>query len=384
VDPIQSPVKRLFYLDTARGFAALSVALWHFFTALDGYTGSVVVNGSPLQLFWYADGGVLFFFIHSGFILTYSYANEKSRFNLPNYVRYLIERLFRIYPLFLFVLILSYVLQRTIYPLSGTSYLSGHLLQFWINKKDLAALAKEALLVIRLPDNANERLIPQDWTLTVELALCPFIPLLSLLWRKAKWFYWLVVLVLLKLVHVNTYLFEIASGVSIYFLWEPGKRVWAGMTQIVRVLAIVTGVALYTCFFNFSSLLTLDHMLFSPGIDRFIVVSGCALFFMIMISSPAVQRVLSHSALVRVGRCCYSLYLVHLLLLICFAGPAMRILHGWFEAPFWLYGGILLVVYLVATVGMSLLTYQFVEKPFNQLGKRISRRMESALGGLTR
>ncbi len=90
---------------------------------------------------------------------------------------------------------------------------------------------------------------------------------------------------------------------------------------------------------------------------------------------------MSNPFLVKIGRSCYSLYLVHLLLLICFADPGMRLLHEWFAAPFWLYGAILLVVYLALTIGISFLTYRFVEKPFNQLGKRISRRTESALAG---
>jgi peptidoglycan/LPS O-acetylase OafA/YrhL len=379
VDPIQSPAIRLFYLDTARGLAAVSVVIWHYFTALAGYDASAVVYHSAGHLFWYGEADVIFFFVHSGFILTYSYANAESRLNFPGYTRYLIERIFRIYPLFLFILAVSYILRSTVYPFSNGSYLSSHLLQLWNARKSAAEVAKEAILVIRVPDDANDRFMPQDWTLTVELLVCPFIPFLSLLWRRGKWFFWPVVLIALKFLHFNTYLFEFATGVFIFFLWKDTRRVWARTPVLIRIVAGVAGVVLYSCLMNFSPLFSLDHMLFSPGVDRFIVVAGCAVFFMIMISSTKVQRVMSNPFLVKIGRSCYSLYLVHLLLLICFADPGMRLLHEWFTAPFWLYGLILLVVYLAVTIGISFLTYRFVEKPFNQLGKRISRRMESAL-----
>jgi hypothetical protein len=156
VDPIQSPARRLFYLDTARGLAAVSVVIWHYFTALAGYDGSAVVYHSAGHLFWYGEADVIFFFVHSGFILTYSYANAESRLNFPGYTRYLIERIFRIYPLFLFILAVSYILRSTVYPFSNGSYLSTHLLQLWNARKSAVEVAKEAILVIRVPDDAND------------------------------------------------------------------------------------------------------------------------------------------------------------------------------------------------------------------------------------
>ncbi len=346
-----------------------------------GYDRNAGVNSSPFHLFYYADAAVIFFFIHSGFILTYAYANEGSRLSAPSYVRFLIERGFRIYPLFLFVLLLSYILRETIYPLSGGSYLSGHFLTFWSNRKGLGALAKEALLVIRIPDEAADRLIPQDWTLTIELLVCPLLPFLALLWRRSRWLFWPLVLIALRFFHFSTWLFEFATGVFIFFMWKDVRRVWDRMSFILRLLVAVAGIVMYACCFHFSLLFTPDHALFSPGMDRFIVVAGCAAGLMIMLCSSRVQRILSYPFLVRIGRCCYSVYIVHLLLLICFAGYGMQVLHGRLAIPWRMSEAILLLLYLAVTTGMSLLTYRFVEQPFNQWGKRVSRRTERALIG---
>jgi peptidoglycan/LPS O-acetylase OafA/YrhL len=379
VDQITSQTKRLSYLDTARGLAAVSVVVWHYFTALSGYDRSAVVNSSPLHFFWYGEADVIFFFIHSGFILTYSYANAETRVTVGKYVKYLIERGFRIYPLFLFILVTSWVLRNSFYPFSDGRYLSEHLLQYWGAKKDLGALAKEAILIVRIPDNANERLMPQDWTLTVELLVCPLVPLLALLLRKAKWVFWPLVFVMLWVFHFNTYLFEFATGVFLFFLWKDCRSVWSRIGIVPKLAAVGAAILLYSCLFHFSPIFSLENMVFSPAIDRLMVVAGCALFFMIMISSARVQRWMSQAVLVKIGRSCYSLYLIHLLLLICFADYSMQVLQGWFNAPFWLNGLILLGVYLLVTILLSFLTYRFVEKPFNLLGKKISRRMEAML-----
>jgi peptidoglycan/LPS O-acetylase OafA/YrhL len=379
VDQITSPTKRLSYLDTARGLAAVSVVIWHYFTALAGYDRSAVVNSSPLHFFWYGEADVIFFFIHSGFILTYSYANAETRVTFGKYVKYLIERGFRIYPLFLFILLVSWILRNRFFPFSDGRTLSGHLLQYWGAKKDLGALAKEAILIVRIPENANERLMPQDWTLTVELLVCPLVPLLALLLRKAKWFFWPLVFVMLWLFHFNTYLFEFATGVFIFFLWKDGRSIWNRIGIVPKLLALVTAIFLYSCLFHFSPIFSLENMVFSPAIDRLMVVAGCALFFMIMISSARVQRWMSYPLLVKIGRSCYSLYLIHLLLLICFADWGMQLLAGYRVAPFWLNGMILLLVYLLVTILLSFLTYRFVERPFNLLGKKISRKTETGL-----
>jgi peptidoglycan/LPS O-acetylase OafA/YrhL len=379
VDPIQSPARRLFYLDTARGLAAVSVVIWHYFTSLSGYDRSAYLGNSPFHFFWYGEADVIFFFIHSGFILTYSYANAETRLTPAKYVKYLIERGFRIYPLFIFILIVSWIIRNNFYPFSNGQFASSHLMEYWPAKKNLAAVAKEAILVIRIPDNAGERFMPQDWTLTVELLVCPLIPFMALLFRRAKWFFWPVILVLLKVFHFNTYLFEFATGVFIFFIWEDARDLWKRSPVWVRVLAIVAATVLYTCFFHFSPIFSLVDMVFSPGIDRLVVVAGCAAFFVVIISSSRVQRFMSYPLLVRIGRACYSLYLIHLLLLICFADYGMHVLHAWFAFPEWLDQLILLLVYLLLTIVLSFITYRLVEKPFNQFGKRVSRRAEAAV-----
>jgi len=75
-------MNRFSYMDSVRGLAALSVAIWHFFTALVDYRQPGLISTSPLHLLWYGEAAVVFFFIYSGFILSYSYTNPPQKLPL--------------------------------------------------------------------------------------------------------------------------------------------------------------------------------------------------------------------------------------------------------------------------------------------------------------
>ena len=123
--------RRLPFLDSARGFAAVSVITWHCFTTIIFSLQNSKINSTPFHLFWYGEADVIFFFIHSGFILSYSNSNFEKVFSGTSYVKYLIRRIFRIYPLFLFILLVSYLLKTQVYPIqTNTNYISPHFSSF--------------------------------------------------------------------------------------------------------------------------------------------------------------------------------------------------------------------------------------------------------------
>ena len=216
-------MNRFSYLDSARGLAALSVTVWHFFTAFVDYRQPGLVSTSALHFFWYGEADVVFFFIHSGFILSYSYTSGPKKITAGSYVRFLIERIFRIYPLFLFILFASFALKNSNFPLiNQTFYATDHIHIFWGRKYNLVTVLKEAILFIQIPQAPGLRLIPQDWILTVEIIAGALIPLMALLLKKVKWFfYWIVIILVIKLARLNTYIFEFATGI---FLFIAGKK----------------------------------------------------------------------------------------------------------------------------------------------------------------
>ena len=374
---ITTPPKRFHYLDSARGLAAICVVTWHFFTAFLDYKKSTFVNAAPLRVFWYGEADMLFFFIHSGFILTYSYIGRQKIFTLGNYVRFLIERVFRIYPVFLFILLVSFLIKNSIFPITSGVYTTDHIKSFWKGEYDVNDLFKQAVLFIRVPDGANLRLIPQDWTLTIEIIVGALIPIMAFLLKKNKWLYWVIIVVSIKLAHFNTYIFEFAAGVFLFYNWEAISGAWKGLNIYLKSTAVACSIVLGTCFFYFPTIFSMDRIFLSPGIDRLIVITGCCLVFSIIISSRLLQKILSRSFIVKIGRVCYSIYLVHMLLLICFADYFMQLLHRLLSLSNAGYLIIAFVAYLIATILISFVTFALVEKPFNKIGKLIGKTCET-------
>jgi peptidoglycan/LPS O-acetylase OafA/YrhL len=371
---------RFVYLDSARGLAAMSVVVWHFIAGFSILMDNSFFLQSPAHFFWYGEADVIFFFIHSGFILTYAYAGWQSKINLGSYLRFLIERFFRIYPLFIFILLLSCALQKWVYPLQTSNIVTDQFHSFWKGNFDLRHLLKTAALIFSM-NQESFALIPQDWTLAIEVIVGPFVPFLAFMLRgkKMSWLYWPIVFILIFLLKINTYLFEFALGVFIFYSWQRINIIWRSVSLSIRILVLATAFVLYTCFFHFCSMFNASNVWIRPGIDRFIVAIGCSLFFCIIISSQGIQKIMSHQLLVKIGKACYSLYLWHLIFLICVANFFMPwILSVIKMSPGWALI-IYFILYMIANLFLSQITYKLVEIPFNMLGKRIGRRAESLL-----
>jgi peptidoglycan/LPS O-acetylase OafA/YrhL len=373
--------KRLPYLDSARGFAAVSVITWHCFTAVIFSLQSSQINSTPFHLFWYGEADVIFFFIHSGFILSYSNSFFEDAFSIPSYIKYLIRRIFRIYPLFLCILLVSFILKTQVYPIQTKSnYISLHFSRFWENKTTYTGLLKEGLLVVRIPSDAEIRLIPQDWTLTIELLLCPLIPLMNFINKRFRIFFLVIVFLLIKLFHFNTFLFEFAVGVSLYGFRNELELVWNRTSGLIKIIFLAVAIILYSCCFSFVNIFDIHCVFLTPAVDRFMLVAGCAMFFICILNSQFIQKILSLPVFVSIGKICYSLYVNHIFLLICFSNIIMSTFHHLINGPDWLIILLFVLTFQLLTIIVSVITYHVIEKPLNKLGHLLGNRVSEFIG----
>jgi peptidoglycan/LPS O-acetylase OafA/YrhL len=371
--------KRFTYLDSTRGLAALSVAIWHFLVTFFDPRQPGIITTSPLHIFWYSEADIIFFFVYSGFVLSYSYTGSQKPLRLSSFMRFLIERVFRIYPLFLFILFTSFFLKNSIFPLTPAKYSNQHFQLFWSQVESLRTVIREAILFIPVPEPGNFHLIPQDWTLEVEIVVGAFVPFLGFLIRKNKVVYWVAVFSAILFLHLNAHLIEFACGVFIFSSWKDILRLWNRLGILLKLAAGVLSVILYSCFFQFSSLFYADRIFIRQHVDRVIVICGCCMLLSIVLSSGVTQKVLSLPLFVKIGRICYSIYLTHMLLLICFADYLMVALHHLFNLPEILYLLIAFIIFISVTLFISFLTFSFIERPFNKIGKKIGQRVEKSI-----
>ena len=123
VDPDQQ-VRKLQFLDGLRGLAAVYVVIGHgralfwegytdgFLTHPDSYSAFEKWQMYFFSLFKFGHEAVLFFFVLSGFVIHLKYASNYSRTGLYQfqYGSYLVKRIKRIYPPFIFALLLTAML----------------------------------------------------------------------------------------------------------------------------------------------------------------------------------------------------------------------------------------------------------------------------------
>ncbi len=362
--------KRLLYLDSARGLAALSVITWHFLLAVYMMQTSLFHYQSPFHFFWYGEADVIFFFIHSGFILAYSYAGPEKKLTPRSYIQFLIERIFRIYPLFLFILIISFLAinhTANLHAADPASWVN----RFWMHPESVRGLATQSMLIVRVPESANLRLIPQDWTLSVEILAGATVPILAFAGRKYFWAF-LLLLAIFKISGIfSTFVFEFGLGVGLFLLRDNIISLWQRIPMVVKFLFLVLTLALYSGFLFFPTMFSDDVVLFSAKTDRIVIDAGCACAFILLLASPKIQRALSARVLVSIGRICYSIYLVHkLIIMICWRAM-QQFLEKIHQQPLMVVTAYL--VYFITVIVISQLLFWSIEKPANKFGKKIAR-----------
>jgi peptidoglycan/LPS O-acetylase OafA/YrhL len=213
-------------------------------------------------------------------------------------------------------------------------------------------------------------LVPQGWTLPIELIISFFIPLGILLASRNS--LWLIFFTLVAIgpLGATYFVFHFAVGLLIakYYqeilVWLEPRRGW-------KVAALLAGVFLYTFRFTLPVYFKWQLPVYAPWI---ITGIGSALLLMVVIASARARTFLSLAWLRHIGRISYSIYLVHFLVLI-FLIPRFFI---WLDSPqayaqaAW---GAGLTMTIVLTVGLATLSHRWVELPSMALGKSLVTRL---------
>jgi len=351
-------IPKLQALTSLRFFAAAMIVLFH----AQGYFGAI----PPLARFTLTQG-VCFFFVLSGFILTYAYPSLDPR----GVGRFLVARLARIVPLHLVAFVVYILILPAWYRDSvsrgtrGAGLLTLFLLQAWVP-------------VYRVQTAFNG----VSWSLSVEFFFSLCFPLLLWRWRRT----WRVklaasfLLVCGSILVANHWLSHLPRGAKppdvVYFfpparLWEfvvgvATAHLWRYLRPRVRCgrwvgTALEVAILAATFVVMFQSGAWAHRAgrwgMIGPGGEAWLASSGfVCLPFAALICAMAcewgwVARFLSRRPLVLLGEISFSLYLLHLI--VCH----YYVLHpGPFVAlpPWLLYLGYWAIVLLAAYVGWAM------------------------------
>lgn len=337
-------------LQSVRGIAALVVVFSHtlnFFRLPPGTEWTALANGHA---------GVVIFFVLSGFVLSRSLENVRT---MADTIRWYTKRLFRIYPAIWAASLLALAYLALLHwrvPIADeSSWIQG---RYREDRWDMLHVAASFAGMLAF-------LLPQLWTITVELVGSFFMPFFKRVMDRgrAPILGLLAVLLVICLLFseqtyygIAAYMVDFAVGMALAEV--PASRV--GFLARFKVPLAVAALAMLL-FARWGYLGSLHG--FAP---HMIELVGAVLLVMLVVHCRLGGRTLQWSPVIWVGNISYSVYLVHF--------PVMSILSKVVgQTPFGaVEKNLLLTVATVAvTLPLSDLLFRFVERPGNDLGKRL-------------
>lgn len=344
--------KRIQYLDSIRGLAAMSVVIFHCISNHWGYRTEAKVS----FLLFNGSDAVSLFFVLSGLVLTLQLNYScPDKIGWTEYKHFLAKRLFRIYPAYLVCLLIYYC------------YAFGHLpvKEFIVHTLTNRYYFLQELLLIR----ENHNLYLPGWSLGIEIALSALLPFFVLLYRYDKKLFgaFVAAVLILNKHYISIFSLHFCLGIvlaSCYdkiFSYDFKKSIYYKYRSVFYIILF----ALY----NFRHLLSLlpdtfwyDKISEILYLDEFIFTGiGAAGVLAFCINNHAVQSWLSVKPLVFLGKISYGIYLTHWFFLTI-------LLDNWnYFYPIFNNEFYLMLFYIIITVSATLIVstvlYYAVEQP---------------------
>jgi peptidoglycan/LPS O-acetylase OafA/YrhL len=351
-----SQVGRVVSLDGLRGLAALYVAAFH--CRLLSFRDFPIDTG-PRWLAWlmYGRVAVVFFLALSGFSLAISAA--KNGWRLGGLARYARRRAWRILPAYWAALAVSLVVAREIVP---ATYFGPP------TKRSVAVygLLLQDIVSARTPNGAM-------WSIAVEVELYVVFPLLLLLRRRLGTVLLLAAVlvpaVVLGLLAPNRTPAEGMNGLTwhlapIFVLGLVAAGIVVASERIRRVpwhwLAALAALPPVLLIAANGSVWTAGHYFW---VDLLAGPSMVMLLVAVAVGRPAILvRLLATRPLRSLGACSYSLYLIHLPIVMIISRKFVRPEFGYGVTAFWLTIGFGVPISVLAARGFA----EIFELPFQR------------------
>ena len=363
-------------LDSLRGIAALIVVFshcgmvfpvlsdygLHFRLSADGWAEPFgwLLTATPLQVVWLGRGPVVLFFVLSGFVLALPWLRGRP----PAYGGYAIRRVCRIYLPYLAAVALAMGLEEAFagHHLAGQSEWFDRM--NWTERVGVDAIIAHLLMLGT--HNSFDNVI---WSLVYEMRSSLLLPLLLLpvlRWRLTGAVGLVVVLILVarvlgKMGVDSPIVHSIAGTLRYASLFVMGAAAAQAAGWITGVLGrhaahpwllLVVGLSLL-------SMRWLYLELYVQGLGGVLVIAA-------VLAPGPIARLLTHPAPRGLGRISYSLYLIHVPVLL-------TLMHVFAESlPRLAIVAAVPPLAILAAIGF----HRWVEDPAAQLGRRLGRRMD--------
>ncbi len=348
------------YLDSIRGIAALMVLFyhyigWHYHTTPIKWS-FLVINGGD---------AVSFFFVLSGFVLSYKYLILDHPLEI---YKFWISRIFRLLPGFA-VAVLAMAFWWN-YPITG------------VKLQDLFIDNNQGLYEELFLFRSRTRFYGAGWTLVIELLISFFVPFIIVIAKRNKQVMLPLMFCILIIGNgfISRFFLHFTLGVTLAaFYYEITadtfrQSVWYRF----RWILLPACWALFSLrHINELSPLGPSLMTFLNYVQiDFFIISGFASFVFLgaMIHSPKAQKALDKSLWRFYGRISYGIYLIHWFVVSVIFDRWDKFVSLFSDE--WVAYFVMMAVCLAVSTLLATIIHYAVELPFMRWGKRLVRKMK--------
>ena len=350
--------------DTLRFFAFLKVFLQHIPVVAFAWFNILRAGGII---------GVQFFFVLSGFLITYIILNEKSQTGTLHLKNFFARRILRIWPLFYLIVAVSYAIPFILGLLHQPKVNTGYHPTWWVS---LLFLENYKMIFTHSMPNVEELSI--TWSLCIEehfyivwgLLLCvipvkyfPRIAATAIVTAIISRFVFFHYHLDPTDLFTNIDLFAFGA-IPAYMLVCHNDKTEA----LIRRMPHGVHVLVFVC--------TIAYVLVSAQVKNIIAnnlwlttTSGIMFSTLIFFTMYDVQYFRTSALISKLGTYTYGLYMYHVLIIVLLVRVFDR-LHYSLDRP--LYAAMFTFIALAGTILCSMASYHFFEKPFLKL-KRFFR-----------
>ncbi len=315
----------------------------------------------------FSGDAVSMFFVLSGFVLSRPYLlpqNPRQVF-LPTFY---LRRLTRIWIPWFFVFCFSAVVIRYFFVDYPTTppYDRVELRASWHLPLTLVgALRQMALINLPVSDNIPY-MMPQDWSLGVELKASLLIPLFVFCAQGKRGWLLFIIAALSMVVSTHGYYVSFVLGVALARYGDALVTRFSAFPKYVLWLLFALGLLLYQ-----SRHVAIDLLGGPASVFAWcwcINSVGCVLILLVIFSSSRLQSILTHRFMVFLGLISYSFYLLHILVLICIQPLIIYSLNSMGITQAIILLPVSLGVNIFCTVILATLAQYFIEIPAIKFG----------------
>jgi peptidoglycan/LPS O-acetylase OafA/YrhL len=354
-------------LDGLRSVAFLAVFFGHCFVLFPFFERTAVIK-FLFHLISNADLGVNAFFVLSGFLISYLLLQEKQTNGTINIKLFYLRRVLRIWPVYFSVVIAGIILSMLPYSDYSLKQISFPMLLTFLTNIDLAYHDISSLPLAVL------------WSVAVEEQFYLVLPLLIVAFGK-KVFYSFPLFILLSfyfrythrhdflILHYHT--FSVFSALLVGCLiafFSIEKKLVSYIKKIPRWVIAVVYISLLALIFYRNEIFRSEI-----GIPLDNLVFSCFFAFIILEQNYCERSFYKMSqikVLSRMGKYTYSLYAFHIITITLLANVFIQYFNP-VITNYMVYFGLYLLA-LIISLGISILSYRFVEKPFLMLKEKFN------------